>query len=273
MLRHYRYSRWDGTQQISPFDPEELLEQLADDLLSDGDLRTAMQRMMQMGYQNRSGDRLMGMQLLLERLRQQRQQQLDRFQLNDMMKQSQEKLDEVLHTERSGIERRLNDARQRTERQPGQPEAGQQGQDGDADGEQADGQQQGGQQPSGQRQPGQAGQRGARGQRGQRGQQAGAQSPGQRAQRGQQGGGQGGEPGDPDAGQAGGEQSGGLDPEQLRRMLENMAAKKQQFLDDLPQDPAGAIKALTDYEFMDPEAQRLFQELLQMLQQQVMQSY
>src|SRR5438067_9292595 len=148
MLSHYRYSRWDGSQQISPFDPEELLEQLADDLLSDGDLRTAMQRMMQMGYQNRSGDRLMGMQQLLERLRQQRQQQLDRFQLNDMMKEIQEKLDEVLQTERSGIDRRLSDARQRTERQPGQPEAGQQGENGDTDGEQTDGDQPSGQQPS-----------------------------------------------------------------------------------------------------------------------------
>jgi hypothetical protein len=63
-------------------------------------------------------------------------------------------------------------------------------------------------------------------------------------------------------GESGEQPDGGLDPETLRRMLENMAAKKQQFLDDLPQDLGGAVKALTDYEFMDPEAQRLFQELL-----------
>ena len=36
-MRYYRYSRWDGSQQIAPFDPEELLEQLSDDLLADGE--------------------------------------------------------------------------------------------------------------------------------------------------------------------------------------------------------------------------------------------
>lgn len=56
-------------------------------------------------------------------------------------------------------------------------------------------------------------------------------------------------------------------------MLENIAARKQNFLDQLPQDVGGAIKALNDYDFMDPEAREKFQELLKMLQQQMMQSY
>ncbi|HEY7065576.1 MAG TPA: VWA domain-containing protein [Chloroflexota bacterium] len=269
-MRYYRYSRWDGTQQIAPFDPEELLEQLSDDLLADGDLRSGLQRMMQMGYRNPQGDRMMGLQQLLERLRQQRQQQLNRFQLNDVMKEIQEKLDDVLRTEREGIDRRLTEARERT--QPGQRgERDDDGEDGDQGAEA-----QGGQQPSGE-QGAQPGQRGQRGQRGEQGQQAGQRGQqGQRRQGGQSGqpqGGQGEQGGEPQMGGEPGGQDGGLDAETLRRMLENMAAKKQQFLDDLPKDLGGAVKALTDYEFMDPEAQRLFQELLQMLQQQVMQSY
>ena len=56
-------------------------------------------------------------------------------------------------------------------------------------------------------------------------------------------------------------------------MLEDIAAKKQSFLDQLPADPGGAIKALSDYDFMDSEAREKFQELLRMLQQQMMQSY
>src|SRR5579884_64375 len=228
----YRYSRWDGTQQLSPFDPEEILEQLSDDLLADGDLRSALQRVIQAGLQNRAGDRLMGLQQLLERLRQRRQQQLDRFQLNDLLKEIRERLDQVIATERQGIERRLAEARERAERFR-QERAGQA--------------------------PGQA--------RGQPPQEPPAASPRGAA----------GEPqaaqGDDSPGQAGGDSDSGLDPEQLRRMLENLAARKQQFLDNLPQDLGGAIKALSDYEFMDPEAQRQFQELLQMLQQQIMQSY
>jgi uncharacterized protein with von Willebrand factor type A (vWA) domain len=212
----------------------------------------------------------MGLQQLLERLRQQRQQQLNRFQLNDVMKEIQEKLDDVLRTEREGIDRRLTEARERT--QPGQRgERDDDGEDGDQGAEA-----QGGQQPSGE-QGAQPGQRGQRGQRGEQGQQAGQRGQqGQRRQGGQSGqpqGGQGEQGGEPQMGGEPGGQDGGLDAETLRRMLENMAAKKQQFLDDLPKDLGGAVKALTDYEFMDPEAQRLFQELLQMLQQQVMQSY
>src|SRR5439155_12975860 len=61
-------------------------------------------------------------------------------------------------------------------------------------------------------------------------------------------------------------------PEQLQ-LLENIAARKQAFLDQLPPDVAGSIKELNDYEFMDPEAREKFQELLQMLQQQLAQSY
>ena len=47
-----------------------------------------------------------------------------------------------------------------------------------------------------------------------------------------------------------------------------MAERSKQQLDALPTDPAGAIRALPDYDFMTPEARQQFQELLDMLQQQ-----
>jgi uncharacterized protein with von Willebrand factor type A (vWA) domain len=258
-MHYYRYSRWDGSQQIDPFEPEELLEELADDLLSDGDLRSGLQRIMQTGLRNRSGDRMMGLQQLLERLRQQRQRQLERFQLNDILKEIQEKLDEVLRTERAGIERRVAEARERAERArraAQQPPAGETGPEGEQSpgGEQSPSE--AGRPMAGQRAPG--GQRGTTPQAGAGQQQRGAGQAGSDAVAGEQ---------------ADGESEGGLDPEQMRRLIEQMAARKQQFLDELPKDLGGAVRALTDYEFMDPEAQRLFQELLQMLQQQVMQSY
>src|SRR5947209_12588592 len=177
-MRYYRYSRWDGSQQIEPFDPEELLEQLSDDLLADGDLRGGLQRMMQMGHRSPSGERMMGLQQLLERLRQERQQQLNRFQLNDVMKEIQEKLEEVLRTEREGIDRRLAEARGRTERGPQDPqgEPGQPGEEGD----------EGAQAESGQQASDQQAQQAprSRGQRGQRGQPAGQQ--GNASQQGRQ---------------------------------------------------------------------------------------
>ena len=59
----------------------------------------------------------------------------------------------------------------------------------------------------------------------------------------------------------------------LKRMLENIANKKLQFLDQLPEDAAGQVRAFSDYDFMDEQARQEFQELLEMLQQQVMQQY
>jgi uncharacterized protein with von Willebrand factor type A (vWA) domain len=56
-------------------------------------------------------------------------------------------------------------------------------------------------------------------------------------------------------------------------MLENIANRKLQYLEDLPKDPGGQIKSLSDYDFMDDQARQEFQELLQQLQQQIMQQY
>jgi uncharacterized protein with von Willebrand factor type A (vWA) domain len=61
--------------------------------------------------------------------------------------------------------------------------------------------------------------------------------------------------------------------ESLHKMLEDRAKRKQEFLDQLPEDPAGQIGQLRDYDFMDPEAREKFQELLAMLEQQVMNSF
>jgi hypothetical protein len=46
-------------------------------------------------------------------------------------------------------------------------------------------------------------------------------------------------------------------------MLRNIANKKQEFLQNLPEDVAGQVKELQNYEFMDPEAQARFNELLE----------
>jgi uncharacterized protein with von Willebrand factor type A (vWA) domain len=50
-------------------------------------------------------------------------------------------------------------------------------------------------------------------------------------------------------------------------------ARREAQLDRLPPDPAGRIKGLQDYSFVDPEAERQFQELLKSLQQQMLQPF
>lgn len=55
------------------------------------------------------------------------------------------------------------------------------------------------------------------------------------------------------------------------KLLEERAKRNRETLDQLPEDLAGAVKELSDYEFMDPEAARKFQELLDMLRQRMVQ--
>jgi uncharacterized protein with von Willebrand factor type A (vWA) domain len=51
---------------------------------------------------------------------------------------------------------------------------------------------------------------------------------------------------------------------------EDDARLREQFLDSLPPDPAGALRELKDYRFADQDAQRAFDELMAWLQQQVL---
>src|SRR6266566_5308418 len=159
----FRYSRWDGSQQLADLDADDLLAAMSDDLMSDGDLWNALRRMFQRGLQNPQGPQVPGLQNLLDRLRKRRQEQLDRYDLGSALEDIKKKLDEVVRTERAGIENQVKDPADR--------------------------------------------------------------------------------------------------------------AKKLEPLDQLPPDPAGRIKQLQDYNFTDPEAERLFQELMKSLQQQMLQPF
>ena len=78
----FRYSRWDGSQQLADLDADDLLGAMSDDLMSDGDLRNALRRMLQRGLQNPS---MPGLQNLMDRLRKRRQEQLDRYDLGSAL--------------------------------------------------------------------------------------------------------------------------------------------------------------------------------------------
>jgi uncharacterized protein with von Willebrand factor type A (vWA) domain len=181
----FRYSEWDNSQQLNPFDAHDLMEALSEDLLADGDLQRVLQRLYRMGDEGRLGDRLDGMKQMLERLRDRRQQMLNRHNLNSIMDDMKARLQDVVDTERAGIERRVEEAKQ----------------------------------------------------------------------------------------PAGEQQTSAEDAAALRKMLEGMAAKKREALDALPEGVPQRFQALSQYEFMDTEARDKFQQLKDMLRQQVMQSY
>ena len=107
MALQSRYSYWDGTQEIPPLDPDQLLEVLTDDLLNFGDLQHALRNMMQRGLHNPDGTRMEGLRDLLQQLRQRRRDALERFNLNSVFDDLEHKLDEILDLEQKAIEERL----------------------------------------------------------------------------------------------------------------------------------------------------------------------
>ena len=181
----YRYSRWDGSQQIFGIDEDDIMDSLADDMLSNGDLNRALRNLMQRGVRDENGQQMPGLRDLQERLRKQRQQQLDRYNMDSVMDELKEKLKEVIDTERRGIDERLKEARRQLE----------------------------------------------------------------------------------EAGDSGEHLQGPM------QMLEDRAERNKEKLDSLPDSMGGQIQELQDYDFMDPEARQKFQELLDMLKQQMMQNF
>src|SRR5207248_276301 len=129
----YGYSRWDGSQQIEGLDADDVLKALSDDYLENGNLQQALKRLMQDGVQSEEGRRTMGLRELMERMRNQRNQQLNRYNMaSGVMDDLREKLEEIKQLERSGIQRRL-DGKQADRQQPQAGQQNQQGQEGQQD--------------------------------------------------------------------------------------------------------------------------------------------
>ena len=198
-MRSYKYFRWDGTQSLQQVHHDELMEELSDHLLAQGDLQSALRTMMQKGMRNGP---MMGLQDLLKRLRSKRQETLDKYQLNSLVDALKQQLESIVETEQEGIQRRLDETRQRLQ-----------------DARRSDPQ----------------------------------NSPGGSSQSN-------------DAQDA-------LNPDDAQRLgsfMEQLAREKMEFLQDLPKEVGGAVKALSEYDFMDSEAKRQFDELMEQLRQQMM---
>ena len=105
----YGYSRWDGTQNIEGLDADDILNALSDDYMEDGNLQQALKRLMQEGIRNEDGRRTMGLRELMERMRNMRNEQLNRYNMaSGVMDDLREKLEEIKSLEREGIQRRLD---------------------------------------------------------------------------------------------------------------------------------------------------------------------
>src|SRR4051794_26226875 len=101
----YRYSDWDGSQSIDPLSEDELLDLLSRDLLEEGDLRSALERLLMRGGRRPGGGRMQGMRDIMDQLRRRREDQLGRYDLSSFMDEIGWKLDDIIAREREGIDR------------------------------------------------------------------------------------------------------------------------------------------------------------------------
>ena len=108
----YRYSSWDGTQELFDIDANQLMDQLSEELLEQGDVMRALREMFRNGVQNQEGQQLSGLKALMERLKNQRRQQLQQHNMDSVVDDLKEKLEEILKTERQGIDQRRQEAQE-----------------------------------------------------------------------------------------------------------------------------------------------------------------
>ena len=219
-----RYSKWDGTQ-VPQINADQILDALSDDLMEFGDLQQSMRYLMQRGMNTEDGNYISGLRDLLRQLKDQRNQQLERYDMNSVMEDIKQKLDEILAMERETIEEWIDreDANRGAERFM------------DDLMKNVDDQTAGAESQS-------------------RENNVGNEAPQKDSQS---------------------ESSRQTDDEGnfSDQVIRNIGKQNQEYLDNLPDDAAGKIRQLENYEFLNTDAQRKFLELLNQLRQQMAQNF
>jgi hypothetical protein len=110
--RAARYSQWDGSQAVPDLAADEILDALADDMMAEGDIESALRRLMERGWRSPDSTRgdMAGLRDLMDRLARRREELLDRYKLGDVLADVRRELDEIVADERAGVEQRLDRA-------------------------------------------------------------------------------------------------------------------------------------------------------------------
>jgi len=181
----YRYFKWDGSEPFA-VNKEKLMDELSRRLMADGDINRALWDMQNSRMRDFRGQRMPTLKDLMQRLKERRERQLNRYNLDSVMDDIRKALEDVVKTEREGIQKKLDEINQKAK-----------------------------------------------------------------------------------------EGANDLPPETVQKIVESMSEKAKNNmdkLDNLPKDVGGQFKELNKYDFMDKEAQRKFQELIDMLKKRTMDS-
>ncbi len=111
----YRYSEWDGSQELFDLDADKIMGELGRLVSQYGDLSQALRALQRYGIRNSQGRQMPSLDRLLEQLRRTKKDQLDRYDLSSVMDEIRQRLDKIIKTEREGIKRKLNEAKEKAE--------------------------------------------------------------------------------------------------------------------------------------------------------------
>ena len=230
-----RYSQWDGSQKRD-LHAEDILAEISEDLMEFGDLQQALRYLMQRGMDGDEGSTLRGLREMLKQLKEQRRDRLERYDMGSILDDIREQLEDILRMEQETIDEWVD------RKAP----------DGDAD-------------PA------------------RHSSDAGPDAPSTAGSDGNS------DRGDmledilgkdyqqkhpSEVGQDGGEASGGEgEPQFSDKLLGNIGEQNREFMQNLPDDPAGQVRALQDYEFLNADAQKAFLKLLEQLKSAMTQSF
>jgi uncharacterized protein with von Willebrand factor type A (vWA) domain len=110
MASRFSYSRWDGLQKGFDLDADHLMQQVTDDLLYHGDMHAALRRLMQEGMEDRNGERIQGLREMMDKLRQKREETLDKHNLGGVYDDIAKELREVIDQERAALDELAQEA-------------------------------------------------------------------------------------------------------------------------------------------------------------------
>lgn len=232
LTAHNRYSEWDGSQK-QDLEADDILNAISEDLMEFGDLQQAMRYLMQRGMDTQDGNYIRGLRDLLRQLKDQRNQRLERYDMNSVMEDIKRQLEEILEMERGTIDEWIDRERAGSESKKFMDDLMKDLNDNLQNSFDANegGQPQGDTQPAGE-------------------EQAGTPQPGQQP------------------GQESGESDSFSD-----KVLGDIGKQNKEFIDNLPEDTAGKVRALQDYEFLNAEAQKKFLKLIEQLRKGMTQSF
>ena len=95
---------WDGSQEPLRLSAEDILDELAKDIFSYGDLQPALRRMIERGVNARQGERLQGLRDLLKLLKNKRDLLLARYNLDSVLDELADFLQLIVDKEKQALE-------------------------------------------------------------------------------------------------------------------------------------------------------------------------